>query len=163
MNSFELGEFKLTLIRKMIEDENIVALINAPTDEVEYPDDLIYTRIFPYNRVPDTEQEVKTYITVMVNATSVPMRNDITRKISIIVRIYSHCNLMKVTGESSDRIDLLSGYVDRLMNESLDFGIGYVTLGSNTEHVLDSTHFFRELVFYTDALNSRRDGARQWN
>lgn len=162
MNSFEIGDFKIALIRKMINDENIVKLIDAPADEVEYPDDLIYSRIFPYNRVPDTEQEVKTYITVMVNATSLPKRNDITRNLSIIVRVYSHKELMRVAGASSDRIDLLSGYVDKLINESTDFGIGYATLGSNTEHVLDSTHFFRELVFHTDALNNKREGARQW-
>lgn len=162
MNSFEIGEMKLTLIRKMIEDEDIVRLIDAPTDEAEYPDDLIYTRIFPYNRVPDTEQEVKTYITVIVNATSLPQRNDVTRNLAIIVRIYSHQDLMRVPGAGCDRIDMIGGYVDRLLNESADFGIGYVTLGSNTEHVLDSTHFFRELVFYTDALNHKRDGAKRW-
>lgn len=162
MNSFEIGEFKLTLIRKLIEDENIVKLIDAPADEVEYPDDLIYSHIFPYNRVPDTEQEVKTYITVMVNATSLPKRNDITRNLSIIVRIYSHKDLMKVAGSNSDRIDLLSAYIDKILNESNEFGIGYVLLGSNTEHVLDSKHFFRELVFHTDALNNKRDGAMRW-
>lgn len=162
MNSFEIGEFKLTLIRKFIENENIVKLIGASADEVEYPDDLIYSHIFPYNRIPDTEQEVKTYITVMVNVTSLPRHNDITRNVSIIVRIYTHKDLMRVSGSSSDRIDLLSANIDEVLNESYDFGIGYVSLGSNTEHVLDSAHFFRELVFNTDTLNSKRDGVKRW-
>lgn len=162
MNSFELGEFKLTLIKKLIGDENIVELIGASSDEVEYPDDLIYTHIFPYNRIPDTEQEVKTYVTVMVNATSLPKRNDIVRNLSIIVRVYTHKDLMRVAGSNSDRIDLLSAYIDRILNESCDFGIGHVTLGSNTEHVLDSKHFFRELVFHTDSLNHKCEGAGQW-
>lgn len=156
MNGFEVGDCKLTMIRKLITDEDVVKLIDAPADEVEYPDDLIYNRIFPYNRVPDTEQEVKTYITLMVNVTSVPVRNDMTRNVSIIARIYSHKDLMRVPGQNSDRIDLLAANVEKLLNGSYDFGIGYVKLGSNTEHVLDSTHFFRELVFRTDSLNYQR-------
>lgn len=161
MNGYEIGEFKLTLIRKMIANDDIVKLLD-PNGEAEYPDDLIYENIFPYNRVPETEQEVKTYITVMANVTMIPARNDITRKVAILVRIYSHKDLMRVKGSNSDRIDLLAAKIDEIMNESYDFGIGYVQMGSSTEHVLDSKHFYRELVFNTDSLNSKRDGAKQW-
>lgn len=161
MNGFEIGEFKQILIRKIIARDDIVQLLD-PNGLMEYPDDLLYEHIFPYNRVPDTEQEVRTYITVMANVTSIPARNDITRKVAILVRIYSHKDLMRVKGSNSDRIDLLAAKIDELINESYDFGIGYVMLGSSTEHVLDSKHFYRELVFNTDALNSKRDGVKQW-
>lgn len=161
MNSFEIGEFKLTLIRKLIGNNEIFKLLD-PNGELEYPDDLIYENIFPYNRMPDTEQEVKTYVTLQVNAVSLPKRNDITRNVAIVVRVYTHAQLMRVPGNNSDRIDLLSAKIDEILNESNDFGIGYVQLESNTEHVLDSKHFFREMVFTTDSLNNKRDGAKQW-
>lgn len=161
MNSFEIGEFKLTLIRKLIGNDDVVRLLD-PTGALEYPDDLIYTNIFPYDRVPKTEQDVNTYITVQVNVASIPVKNDITRDLAIVVTIYSHEDLMYVKGSNSDRIDLLSAKIDEILNESNDFGIGYVQLESNTEHVLDSKHFYREVVFRTDSLNCKRDGAKQW-
>ena len=161
MNGYEIGEFKLTLIRKMIQNEDIVQLID-PNGKAEYPDDLIYKNIFPYNRIPVTEQEVETYVTVRVNVASVPAANDITRKMAIIVRVYAHADLMRVKGSNSNRVDLLSAKIDEILNESQEFGIGYVVLSSSEEGVLDSTHFYRELVFKTDSLNSRRYGAKQW-
>lgn len=161
MNSYEIGEFKLALIRKLIANEELVALLD-PNGEAEYPDDLIYTNIFPYNRMPDTEQEVKAYITVMTNVVGLPRNNDITRQVAVVIRVYSHADLMKVSGESMNRIDLLSAKIDAILNESQDFGIGYMKISSNTEHVLDSKHHFRELTFRTDALNSRREGLNRW-
>lgn len=161
MNSFEIGEFKLTLIRKLIANQDIVQLLD-PNGQAEYPDDLIYENIFPYNRIPETEQEVKTYVTVMVNAVSLQKNNDVVRNISVTIRIYSHLDMMKVPGSNSNRIDLLSAKIDEICNESQDFGIGYMKLSSNIEHVMDSKHLFREMIFTTDSLNAQRYGVKQW-
>lgn len=161
MNGYEIGEYKLTLIRKLIQNEDVLQLID-PNKKAEYPDDLIYTNIFPYNRMPKTEQEVETYVTVRVNVASVPAANDVTRKMAIVIRVYTHADLMQVKGSNSNRVDLLSAKIDEILNESQDFGIGYVVLNSSTEGVLDSKHFYRELVFNTDSLNSKRDGAKRW-
>lgn len=161
MNSFEIGEFKLTLIRKLIANQDIVQLLD-PNGQAEYPDDLIYENIFPYNRIPETEQEVKTYVTVMVNAVSLQKNNDVVRNVSVTIRIYAHLDMMKVSGSNSNRIDLLSAKIDEICNESQDFGIGYMKLSSNIEHVMDSKHLFREMIFTTDSLNAQRYGVKQW-
>ena len=161
MNSYEIGNYKQKIIRHLIDDPDIVRLVD-PNNEAEYPDDLIYTNLFPFGRMPDTEQEVRVYITVVVNVPSIDKRNDLIRNVDIKVRIYAHEDLMRVSGSGIDRIDLLSAKVDSLLNESYDFGIGYVTLISNTEHTLDSKHHYRELIFRTDGINSRREGAKQW-
>lgn len=161
MNSYEIGNYKQKIIRHLIDDPDIVRLVD-PNNEAEYPDDLIYTNLFPFGRMPDTEQEVRVYITVVVNVPSIDKRNDLIRNVDIKVRIYAHEDLMRVSGSGFDRIDLLSAKVDSLLNESYDFGIGYVTLISNTEHTLDSKHHYRELIFRTDGINSRREGAKQW-
>ena len=161
MNSYEIGNYKQKIIRHLIDDPDIVRLVD-PNNEAEYPDDLIYTNLFPFGRIPDTEQEVRVYITVVVNVPSIDKRNDLIRNVDIKVRIYAHEDLMRVSGSGFDRIDLLSAKVDSLLNESYDFGIGYVTLISNTEHTLDSKHHYRELIFRTDGINSRREGAKQW-
>lgn len=154
MNSYELGEVKLTLLKKLIDDPEIVALIDH-NNECEYPDDLLYSHLFPFNRMPDTEQEVKTYVTVCADVPSI-QANDLLRNLTITVRIFTHQNLMKVGGSNMTRIDLLAAKIDSLINESYDFGIGYVKLHSNTEMNLDASHMYRKLCFRTDSLNNQR-------
>lgn len=162
MNGYEIGDYKLTIIKKLIEDPEVVSLLD-PEKKFEYPDDLIYERIYPFTRIPSTEQETKAYITIAVSVPQIDVRNDYIRNMRITIRAYSHADIMKVKGTFADRIDLLGAAVDRLLNESMDLGIGYVRLVSSTEHVLDSSHHYRELLFKTDDINARRDGAKRWN
>lgn len=158
MNSAEISTYKIKIIRHLLEDPELVSLLDA-NGEFEYPDDMIYDRIYPFGRVPGTEQEVKSYITIMVDVPTINQRNDMIRDVTLTVRVLSHTDLMKVNGKNGDRIDLMSARIDTLLNESYDFGIGYVKLVYNKEFVLDSTHFYRELKFQTDGINSRRYGA----
>ena len=162
MNSYEIGDYKYIIIKKLIADDEIVELLD-PEKHCDYSDDLIYRNIFPFTRIPATEQEVMTYITVAVSVPQIDARNDFIRNVRIVLRVYSHADIMKVPGNSSNRIDLVSAAVDRIINENMDIGIGFVRLVSNTEHVLDSTHHFRELVFKTDDINAKRYGATQWS
>ena len=162
MNGYEIGEYKYTIIKKLIADVEIVELLD-PDKKCDYPDDLIYKNIFPFTRVPTTEQEVMTYITIAVSVPQIDARNDMIRNMRIVMRVYSHADIMKVPGKSSNRIDLVGAAVDRIINESMDIGIGYVRLVSNTEHVLDSPHDYRELIFKTDDINAKRHGAKQWS
>lgn len=162
MNSREISAYKRKIMKYLIADVELVGLLD-PAHETEYPDELLYKKIFPFNRVPATEEEVSVYVTVMVDIPRVYDRNDIARSITVTIRIYAHESLMGVDGQDGDRTDLISVRIDEMLNESFDFGIGYMTLVSNTEHVLDSKHHYREIVFKTDALNSRRDGVNQWS
>jgi len=159
MNSKEIPQFKRKIMKYLISDKDLVWLVDS---NAEYPDDLIYRNLFPYNRIPETEQEVMTYITVMVDIPTIYNKNDMLRNVTLRIRIYSHADIMQVKGRDGDRIDEISARIDELLNESMDFGIGYVKLSSNTEHVLDSRHHYREMLFKTDSLNSKREGVTQW-
>lgn len=161
MNGHEISDYKRKIMKKLIDDETIFELINYD-GSAEYPDDMLYKNIFPYNRIPETEQEESVYVCVMIDIPTIYARNNIARNVNIRLRVYSHERLMQVKGQSGDRIDLVSARIDELLNEKFDFGIGFVSLGSNTEHVLDSRHFYREMIFKTESLNSKRDGVHQW-
>lgn len=161
MNSREIAEFKNILIQKIINNDDARQLLD-PHGEYEYGDQLLYTHVFPYGRVPDTEEEVGTYITVKVHVPSIGGRSDLIRNVRIEIRIYAHHDMMRVPGKSADRIDELSAVVDEMINETMAFGVGPLRLETNTEHVLDSKHSYREMFFRTDDINSRREGVRQW-
>ena len=158
MNSTEISEYKTKIMTHLLSDKELVSLLDEQ-GQFEYPDEMIYKRIYPYGRIPDTELETKTYITVMVNVPSLPKNNDVVRDVTVTLRVLSHESLMQVPGQNGTRIDLLSARVDKLLNESYDFGIGPIFLVYNNEFVLDNTHFYRELKFQTMSLNSRRYGA----
>ena len=161
MNCYEITEYKRKIMAKLIDSRRIVELVDY-AHKAEESDDLLYANIFPYNRVPETEQEESVYICVMVDIPTIYTKNDIARNVTIRFRVYAHERLMKVKGESGDRIDLLAAVIDELFNEKLDFGFGPLTIGSCTEHVYDSRHHYRELTFRTVALNSKRSGVTQW-
>lgn len=161
MNSYEIGEYKMILIRKLIQNDTIVSLID-PAKSVQYADDLIYTSIFPYNRIPDTEQEVKTYVTIRCNVPNVVRKNDLVRDVTVIIRAYTHEDLMRVSGRNGTRIDCLAAEIDRVLNETMELGIGPLIVVSNTEHVLDSRHHYRELLLKTQSINNDRSGVHQW-
>lgn len=158
MNSREISEYKTKIMLHLLSDKELVSLLDTQ-GQFEYPDEMIYQRIFPYGRIPDTELETKTYITVMVDVPSLPKKNDLVRDVTVMLRVLSHESLMQVPGENGTRIDLLSARVDALLNESYDFGIGPIALVYNKEFVLDNKHFYRELKFQTLSLNNRRYGA----
>ena len=159
MNSREISEYKIKIIKHLIQDSEVVTLVDEH-GEFEYPDDLIYERLFPFGRIPETEQEMKTYVTIMVDVPSIGRNNDVVRDVVLTVRVMTHNDLMRVSGRNGTRIDLLAARVDELLNESFDFGIGYVRLVHNKEFVYDNCHFYRELKFQTVELNAPRFKAR---
>jgi hypothetical protein len=158
MNSREISTYKKEIIKRLYMNPTIVSLLD-PDDEMEYPDDLVYTRIFPYGKIPGTAQSVGSYITVTINSLSPTARNDIVKNVELVVRVVSSDALMKVSGRSETRIDLLSSEVDTMLNEDYDFGVGPVMLMSNKEYTLNDSYFYRELIFRTVDLNNRRYGS----
>lgn len=155
MNSFEIGSYKNELIYQIISDEEIVSLLD-PGCEFQYPDQLLYDRIFPYGRIPPTEQEVKTYITVTGDVKELNRDNNLIRYVQMIIRVVSHVGIMKVDGKSIDRIDLIGARIDKILNGSNRFGIGPLDIASNKEYTLDENHFYRELIFETSGLNKAK-------
>ena len=113
----------------------------------------MYERIFPYGRVPTTEQETKAYLTLTVNVENLMRGNKLLRTVRLTIRAVSHANIMKVSGESVNRVDLLSAKVDQVLNGSTKFGVGPLEIISNREYTLDEQHFYREIVFETTGVN----------
>lgn len=152
MNSFEIGRYKNDLMYMMLDNEQIVRLLD-PLHEFKYKDDLVYERIFPYGRIPITEQETKAYLTITVNVENLMRDNHVMRDIRLTVRAISHVSIMKVEAESMNRVDLLSAYVDKMLSGSQNFGVGPMEIVSNKEYTLDEQHFYREIIFQTSGLN----------
>lgn len=154
MNQEEIGLYKDKLVSLFIESEKLVnLLING--DNIQTPDDLIGENIFTYNRIPQLNVDMKTYITISINVPSTSY-NDIMKNLRYTINIISRDDLMKVKGTRTNRVDLIASILDKLLNENSNFGVGKLKLMSSVEGVLEGNFPYRTLSFSVEDLNNKR-------
>jgi len=124
----ELGQNKLTILMKLIGNEDIVkCLVNNQSNflDISLPigfdvASLIYDSIYPYRFVPQIQTEPKTFITMRFGYKP----NGMTYKNgSIYFYIITHNSLIR-TDYGMLRYDFLANKIDELMNSSRDIGLG---------------------------------------
>ena len=75
----EIIDYKNRIIKDILhnQDETLSTEIVAAIDEnfLGAEDELIYENIFPYLRIPDTQDEAKSYITMSVDMPKVSTKN----------------------------------------------------------------------------------------
>lgn len=155
-NSIEIMEYKQTIMSLLVKNKDIVDLIEADPNEVEYDDDLINKYIFSYYKNPDTEDEQQTYIFVFIDAVSTLGANDLMKNLTITFVVSTHKRLMRVNGKVGNRIDSLSALIDKQFNNSNVLGVGYLKLISNVEGNIDNTHPCRTLKFRIEDFDDVR-------
>lgn len=149
-----IREYKNKIMSELSQDDDIIRGLGLNDDESE--DDLIWVRLMPHNYVPNTQESVKTYITVAVN---IPQRrsrygessSNIWTRPYIIFRVVTHQEDMRlnIVGESGTRMDYLSELIEDKYEGRQDFGVGVLTLVSDMEGDINNTYRVRELVFET--------------
>lgn len=153
-NSFEIAKYKNDVLLALINDEQITNTINAPEEE-----NLIYTRIFPYQYVPETQTVVATYITMTVDIPRVSANNAwVYPRLTLYIICHQDTMELHLAGVNSTRIDYLSSLIDKLFNNSSALGYGQLLLVSNVESSISSTHRCRKMVFDTMDLNNNLCG-----
>lgn len=135
----------------LYENEAIVQLIGDT--EIEYPDDLIGTHIFPRLKVDLTKQEVESYICIDIDYPTI-CNNELYKTYLLTVLIISHNGCSFYLG--SNRVDLMAEEVIKMLNWNDTFGFR-LELKSDREYVLDKNHYARELMFTSVVSNSREN------
>ena len=120
----ELKRYKTTLINKIISSGTLVSLIDNSYSV--HPSKLVNRYVFPYPHVIDTVTDEATYVTMKVSVPKV--YNKTYKGFSIYIYIFSHEKLMQTT--NGLRTDLIAEEMERLLNGSLDFGLGRLELTS---------------------------------
>lgn len=124
----ELGTNKLTILMKLIENEDIVkCLINNQQNflDTSIPSDfnvtsLIYDKIYPYKYIPQIQTVPSTFITMSFNYKPKGMT---FKNGSIYYYIFNHNSLIK-TSYGMLRYDFLVNKIDEMMNSSRELGLG---------------------------------------
>ena len=122
----ELGTNKNEIMTRLASDENIAkALIYNESDFLNQPTPsdittLLYTQIFPYQKVPKTQDEPKTFISMKFGYKP----NGAFFKVSAIYfYVITHISLIR-TDHDVLRYDYLINHIDMLFNSQRGVGIG---------------------------------------
>lgn len=150
----DVGKYKNRLLSIIVNSNDICEVILGSGYNKENVDEqLIYSNIFPYLYIDDTQTEQKSYIGVEVD---VPRTMNFTYKdMRITIWCYCHKGIMKYSkkGYSGTRSDILSDMVDRLLNSSNNFGLGRLKLQSCTYLSPSKDYYGKQLIYSCAEFN----------
>jgi hypothetical protein len=138
---------KKRIIEQMLYvDPDIIETINNPKIDPTCPDEIVFKNIFPFIRVPNTQEEAQNYITFTVD------NNDVTNKQYVKFVVFVHQDLA-ATKWGIPRHDLLGYIIEDIFNLSNKLGM-QLRLISNTEGSTDTNYCTRTLWFESTTTNS---------
>ena len=144
----DMGSYKSTLLSYFVNSEEICELLfNKKAYTEEDVDNLVYSQIFPYLYVDDTQDEVLSYLCVEVSVPRIP--TGAIKDMKLIIWAYCHKDRMKYSkkGYSGTRADILADMVERVLRNSDKFGIGKLQLVSCEHFFPNSKYYGRQLIY----------------
>ena len=144
----DMGSYKNTLLSALVNSDDICELLfNKKTYDENDVENLVYTQIFPYLYIDDTQTEVKTYLCFEVDMPRIPTGT--VKDMKIIIWAYCHKDTMKYSkkGYSGTKVDILADMVESQLRESDKFGIGKLQLLSCTYFSPNSKYYGKQLVY----------------
>lgn len=137
-------------------DPDIIEILDNSDLDPSCPEDYVYENIFPFIRIPGTQDTSKNFITFSIDDTSPSERNDIIKHQYIQFVIFVHKDLVK-TKYGIARHDLLGYIVRDIFNRSHLFG-HELKLISDKEYVTDTDYTTRTLRFELITPEVPQDG-----
>ena len=144
---------KKRIIGQMLySDPDIIEVLDNPQLDPECPDEYLYVNIFPFIRIPGTQDVSKSYITFMLDDMEKSQFNKSMKSQFLKVVIFVHKDLVK-TKWGADRHDLLAYLISDVFHLSNSLGL-QLSLVSNREGVTDTDYCTRTLQFEMTTPNS---------
>ena len=144
----DMGSYKNTLLSALINSDDICELLfNKKPYSEDDVENLVYTQIFPYLYINETQTEVMTYLCFEVDVPRIPTGT--VKDMKLIIWAYCHKDTMKYSkkGYSGTKVDILADMVESQLRESDKFGIGKLQLLSCTYFSPNSKYYGKQLVY----------------
>ena len=150
MDLVEFYDYKNLLMKDLCCNEAVVKLMTG-NDEAKVPNHVLpYTQIFPYEYVPDTTDEAKTFICYDVDI--VDVINKTFYVPALFIYVFTHKSLMRLP-KGGSLLDTLTAEINLMLNGSRYFSLGELSLKS-------VERFYPERDYYGRALTYQ---AKDWN
>lgn len=154
-------DYKNKIMRDILHNEDstlsteIVNAINP--DYLGSEDEMIYEHIFPYLRIPDTQSDVKCYITMSVDMPRVSTKNYFFKDMVITINVIVQQDIMRMPPRySATRADYIASIINKIFNGNKNYGTVALEYVSDTEEILLKDYFVRSLRFRCNEMNSAR-------
>lgn len=138
--------------RMLYSDPDIIEVLDNPKLDPNCPEEYYYTNIYPFIRVPDTQDTSKNYITFMLDDMEQAKFNKAMKSQYLKVVIFVHKNLVE-TQWGAERHDLLAYLVRDVFHLSNSLGL-QLNLVYDREGVTDTDYYTRTLQFEMTTPNS---------
>lgn len=145
---------KRIIEQTLYSDPDIVEVIDDKNIDPSCPEDLVYSSIYPFIRIPGTQDKSKNYITFSVSDMGLSPRNEVMKNQYVQFVIFVHKDLAR-TNYGMSRHDCLSYLVRDIFHLSDILG-PQMNLVSNVEGVTDTEYLTRTLKFELVDHNSTK-------
>lgn len=122
----ELFDYKNQLMEDLLTHKDIVALIDD-TIELKNAKKLVYKQVFPYEYIPNTVEEGKTFICCDVDIQKTVNQTFLIP--TLYVWVFTHKSKLRLP-EGGVRTDKLCSKIVEAINGSRDYGLGELELYS---------------------------------
>ena len=133
-------------------DPDIIEVLDNPELDPSCPEEYLYTNIYPFIRIPGTQDVSKSFITYMLDDMEAAQINKAMKSQFLKVVIFVHKDLVK-TKWGAERHDLLGYLIKDVFHLSNSLGM-QLNLVSNREGVTDTDYCTRTLQFEMTTPNS---------
>ena len=151
MAMLDISSYKMELLRDIFNSPVIVDAIESQNENVDInsPDTLLYTHLFPYLKIPDTQTSNECYILLACDSVNPNKANKFFKDMRITFWVFCSSDRMRIKGKNSTRIDYIAQELERLFIGQTKYGFGELELVSNRELIYDPKYQYRELIFRT--------------
>lgn len=152
----DISKYKRKVLSTLTANPEIIEALEGDVDD---PDSVLYTKIFPYLRIPGTTQSAGRFITMKLDSERVH-DNDIYKTFVLTLCAVVHQNKMETKWRGT-ATDVLGGLiVDEFNKNNLNMGFE-LKLVRDSETILTENYHVRELVFSVLTSNSVKCG--EWD
>ena len=150
MPIMSINEYKMAILADVYNNPLIVAAIDSQQADVfnDEPDSLMYKNLFPYLRIPDTQNKADTYVLLSVSADRINRNNKTYAIYRTTMWALAHMDRMQMPDHyRATRIDYISEELKKIFDGVYKFGFSEFELLSNREILLNEKYHYRELVY----------------
>lgn len=146
----EFYDYKNRFMEELCKNEDIVKIVtwNSNADVPNHK--LPYSQFFPYEYVPETENDSRIFICFDVDIVSVPNK---TYYLPVLyVWVFAHKSKMRLP-QGGVTIDALASKIDKMLNGSRFYGLGALDLDSVRRFTPITDYLGRALTYYAKDYN----------
>lgn len=146
----ELFYYKNQLMEDLVTNDKIIKLLQDEADPNKKPEDYIYTQLYPYEYIPDTNEHGRTFICFDVEIQRADSKTYYDPV--IYVWIFVHKSKMRIP-EGGVRMDEIAIEIVNTLSGSREYGLGELEFFSSRRFAPINDYQGKQLTFHAKDYN----------